>query len=147
MDLLNPFYFLLRRMLDFWNFCCSQNVFSVFSSSSQWIIDMFFKCAMCSQCPSLCPIRFALWFALGSYIDGWINKYPRFIMGLLAQAENGDKQFRNIKISCSQWEGSACTHLPWFVSLSWGERIFFHFSFVPNIFSSSSQCVPKDCSQ
>jgi hypothetical protein len=27
-------------------------------------------------------------------------------MGVLAQAKNGDKQFWNIEISCSQWEGS-----------------------------------------
>jgi hypothetical protein len=30
-------------------------------------------------------------------------------MGVLAQAKNGDEQFWNIKISCSQWEGSVCT--------------------------------------
>jgi len=29
--------------------------------------------------------------------------------GLLAKAKNGDEQFWNIEISCSQWEGSACT--------------------------------------
>jgi hypothetical protein len=29
-------------------------------------------------------------------------------MGVLAQAKNGDEQFWNIEISCSQWEGSAC---------------------------------------
>jgi hypothetical protein len=44
------FFLLLRRMLDFWNFCYSQSVLSVFSSSSQWVIDIFFKCPMCSQC-------------------------------------------------------------------------------------------------
>ncbi len=37
------------------------------------------------------------------------NKYTKFIMGVLAQAKNGDEQFWNIEISCSQWEGSACT--------------------------------------
>jgi hypothetical protein len=31
-----------------------------------------------------------------------MNKYPQFIMGVLAQAKNGDKQFWNIEISCSQ---------------------------------------------
>jgi hypothetical protein len=30
-------------------------------------------------------------------------------MGVLAQAKNGDEQFWNIEISCSQWEASACT--------------------------------------
>jgi hypothetical protein len=30
-------------------------------------------------------------------------------MGVLAQAKNGDKTVLEIKISCSQWEGSACT--------------------------------------
>jgi hypothetical protein len=30
-------------------------------------------------------------------------------MGVLAQAKNGDEQFWNIEISCSQCEGSACT--------------------------------------
>jgi hypothetical protein len=30
-------------------------------------------------------------------------------MGVLAQAKNGDEQFLEIGISCSQWEGSACT--------------------------------------
>jgi hypothetical protein len=33
-----------------------------------------------------------------------MNKYPQFIMDVLAQAKNGDKQFWNIEISCSQWE-------------------------------------------
>jgi hypothetical protein len=34
-----------------------------------------------------------------------INKYPQFMMGVLAQAKNGDEQSWNIEISCSQWEG------------------------------------------
>jgi len=29
-------------------------------------------------------------------------------MGVLAQAKNGDEQFWNIEISCTQWEGSTC---------------------------------------
>ncbi len=34
-------------------------------------------------------------------------KYPQFMMGVLVQAKNGDEQ--EIEISCSQWEGLACT--------------------------------------
>jgi hypothetical protein len=34
-------------------------------------------------------------------------KYPQFMMGVLVQAKNGNGQ--EIEISCSQWEGSACT--------------------------------------
>jgi hypothetical protein len=30
-----------------------------------------------------------------------INKYPQFIIGVLAKAKNGDEQFWNIEISCS----------------------------------------------
>jgi hypothetical protein len=30
-------------------------------------------------------------------------------MGVLSQAKNGDKQFLQREISCSQWEGSAFT--------------------------------------
>jgi hypothetical protein len=62
------------------------------------------------------------------------NKYPQFIMGVLAQAKNGDEQFWNIEISCSQWEGSACTQsaLIFFFQV-WGgdKRIFFKNSSVP----------------
>ncbi len=51
-----------------------------------------------------------------------------------------------IEISCSQWEGSACTQsalIFFLLSFGWGwQRIFFHFSFVPNMFLSSSQWVP-----
>jgi hypothetical protein len=51
-----------------------------------------------------------------------------------------------IKISCSQWKGSACTHEgSSFFLLGGGERDrdFFVFSLVPNVFISSSQCVPR----
>jgi hypothetical protein len=50
------------------------------------------------------------------------------------------------EISCSQWEGSACTHDgPWLV----GGEGFLIFSLVPSVFLLSSQRVPKFlmCSQ
>jgi hypothetical protein len=65
-------------------------------------------------------------------------------MGVLAQAKNGDKQFWNIEISCSQWEGSQhALKVPliyFLLSFGFGDGggFFFHFSFVPNMFSSSS---------
>jgi hypothetical protein len=63
-------------------------------------------------------------------------------MGVLAQAKNGDEQFWNIEISCSQWERSACTQSALiFFLLSfgcWGGGRGFHFSFAPNMFPSSS---------
>jgi hypothetical protein len=67
-------------------------------------------------------------------------------MGVLAQAKNGDEQFWNIEISSNQWEGSACTQSALiFFLLSFGcfgevgrSEDFFHFSFVPNMFPSSS---------
>ncbi len=58
-------------------------------------------------------------------------------MGVLAQAKNGDQQFLEIEISCSQWEGSACTQSALiFFLLSFGgrgrgERIFFIFPLSP----------------
>jgi hypothetical protein len=68
------------------------------------------------------------------------------MLGVLAQAKNGDEQFWNIAISCSEWEGSACTQSALIVFLlGWGRRggvvgrDFFHFSFVPNMFPSRSQ--------
>jgi len=62
------------------------------------------------------------------------NKYPQTIVGvLLAQAKNGDEHFWNIEISCSQWEGSACTQsaLIFFFQVWGAKRIFFKNSFVP----------------
>jgi hypothetical protein len=46
---------------------------------------------------------------LGFFVVLNKNKYSQFIMGVLDKAKNGDKQFWNIEISCSQWEGLACT--------------------------------------
>jgi len=73
-------------------------------------------------------------------------------MGVLAQAKNGDEQFWNIEISCSQWEGSACTQsaliffLLSFGCLGVGGRGFFSFflcsQHVPFKFLGS-QCVPQ----
>jgi hypothetical protein len=37
------------------------------------------------------------------------NKYPQLVIGGISRAKHGDEQFWNIEISCSQWEGSACT--------------------------------------
>jgi hypothetical protein len=59
-------------------------------------------------------------------------------MGVLAQAKNGDKQFW-------KWEGLACTRsalIFFLLSFGWAWEGFFHFSFVPNMFPSSSQYVP-----
>jgi hypothetical protein len=55
------------------------------------------------------------------------NKYPQTIVGVLAQAKNGDEHFWNIEISCSQWEGSACTQsaLIFFFKFGGDKRIFF----------------------
>jgi hypothetical protein len=76
-------------------------------------------------------------------------------MGVLAQAKNGDQKFLEIEISCSQWEGSACTQsaLIFFLSsFGWwwgggggGGGDFFNFYFVPNMFPSSSHQVPNMC--
>jgi hypothetical protein len=66
------------------------------------------------------------------------------MMGVLAQAKNGDEQFWNIEISCSQWEGSACTQsalIFFLLSFGVGED-FLHFSFVPIMFPSRSHQVP-----
>jgi hypothetical protein len=72
------------------------------------------------------------------------NKYPQFIMGVLAQAKNGDEQFWNIEIPCSQWEGSACTQsaLNFFFQVLGDKRIFLGIPSFPNVSPSSSQWVP-----
>jgi hypothetical protein len=62
-------------------------------------------------------------------------------MEVLAQARNGDEQILEIEISCSQWEGSACTQSAlFFFLLSFGLRgeEFFHFSFGPFKFPMGS---------
>jgi len=75
-------------------------------------------------------------------------------MGVLDKAKNGDKQFWNIEISCSQWEGSACTQsalIFLILSFVWvGEGFFFIFPLfptcslqVPNGFPSGSHGVPN----
>jgi hypothetical protein len=66
-------------------------------------------------------------------------------MGVLAEAKNGDEQFWNIEISCSQWEGSACTHDgPCFLLFEGvGGGGLKKFPLVPNIFSPCSQRVLK----
>ncbi len=99
---------------------------------------------MCCNVPNLCgtisregnsPVPYMyIYIFIG--ID-WANKYPQFIMGVLAQAKNGDEQFWNIKISCSHWEGSACTQsalILFFKASGWGEDFF--------SFSLCSQHVP-----
>jgi hypothetical protein len=74
-----------------------------------------------------------------------------------AQAKNGDKQFGN-KSSCSQWEGSACTHAgsSFFLLGEGTEGFFFVFSLFPMCYyhvpiefqflsgSQSSQLVTQD---
>jgi hypothetical protein len=69
------------------------------------------------------------------------HKYPQFVMG--------EEPFWIRKNSWSQWEGSACTQsaLIFLKFEGGGGGAFFHFSFVPNMFLSSSQCVPQGCSQ
>jgi hypothetical protein len=66
-----------------------------------------------------------------------LNKYPQFIWW---------QTVLEIEISCNQWEGSAYTQSAQifkFLSFgSGGKDFFFHFSFVPNMFLSSSQWVP-----
>jgi hypothetical protein len=56
-------------------------------------------------------------------------------MGVLIKAKNGDERFWNIEISCSQWEGSACTHsalIFFLLSFVWvGEGFFFIFPLFP----------------
>jgi hypothetical protein len=55
---------------------------------------------------------------------------PKFIMGVLVKAKNGDEQFWNIEISCSQWEGSACTQsalIFLILSFVWAGGGFFSF--------------------
>jgi hypothetical protein len=54
---------------------------------------------------------------------------PPVYKGVLAQAKNGDEQFWNIEISCSQWEGSACIQsalIFFLISFGWvwGEDFF-----------------------
>ncbi len=64
-------------------------------------------------------------------------------MRVWAQAKNGDEQFWNIEISCSQWEGSACTQSALiFFLLSFGggaEDFFFNFPLFPMF----PMCSPK----
>jgi len=66
-------------------------------------------------------------------------------MGVLAQPKNGDEQFWNIEILCSQWEGSACPQSALiFFLLSFGvagEGDFFPFFFVSFKFPMSSHQV------
>jgi hypothetical protein len=75
-----------------------------------------------------------------SFVEGfWIFWYfvvlnkittPKFIMGVLVKAKNGDEQFWNIEISCSQWEGSACTQsalIFLILSFVWAGGGFFSF--------------------
>ncbi len=60
-------------------------------------------------------------------------------MNILAQVKNGDDQFWNIEISCSQWEGSACTQSALILFIL---QLFPTCSFqVPNKFHIGSQCV------
>ncbi len=70
-------------------------------------------------------------------------------MGVLAQAKYGDQQFWRVKFHVTNGEGSACTQSAIYLfiiiflsllSFGWGARGFF--SFVPNMFPSSSQWVP-----
>jgi hypothetical protein len=64
------------------------------------------------------------------------------MLAVLAQAKNGDEQFWNIEISCSQWECSACTQsalIIFLLSLGGGGGDFFHFSYVRNMFPYRSQ--------
>ncbi len=79
------------------------------------------------------------------------DKYPWFIMGLLAWAKTRDEQFWNIEISCSQWEDSTCTQNVLFnekESFGSGDRarIFSFFLCSQNVllkFSMGSHQVPK----
>ncbi len=51
-----------------------------------------------------------------------------------------------IEIPCSQWERSACTESGSIFFFKFWVGVaedFFHSSFVPNMFPSSSQCVPN----
>jgi hypothetical protein len=109
--------------------------------------------------PSSWPVKkkeqYPLW--ISRFTTTVMNKYPQFIMDVLAQAKNGDKQFLNIEISCSQWERlsmhSNCLDL--FSFKFWGEGADFfpfflcsqHVPFKFPIFSLGSQCVPQGCSQ
>jgi hypothetical protein len=78
--------------------------------------------------------------------------------GVIARVKNDDKQFWNIEISCSQWEGSACTENALiFFLLSFGEggrgegflfilHLFPTCSFqVPNMFHRFSMCWARVC--
>ncbi len=87
-----------------------------------------------------------------------INKYPQFIMGVLAQAKNGDKQFWKQKFHAVNGKAQHALKLPWFIFLLsfflGGGEIFFIFPVfsicslqVPNGFPSGSQYVPQGCSQ
>ncbi len=87
-------------------------------------------------------------------MPGGIHIWSRFQMESTselwtwAQAKNGDQQtVLEIEISCSQWEGSACTQstLILFYFKFWVRgkgRIFFFFFIFP-LFPSSSQWVPN----
>jgi hypothetical protein len=74
------------------------------------------------------------------------NKYPQFIMEVLAQTKSGGGTVLEIEISCSQWERAQhALKVPQFFSLSFGVGVgedSFHYSFVPNMFPSSSQWEP-----
>ncbi len=73
-------HFFLLRMLDFWKSCCSQSIPKVFLVCSHQVPNELLTHFSSAQCvhnvTSLCPICFALCFALGTYIDLWINKCP-----------------------------------------------------------------------
>jgi hypothetical protein len=64
-------------------------------------------------------------------------------MGVLVQVENGDKQFCELEVSCTHWEGSACTQSALLFSFKFvggrgGRGGFFSFFLcsqqVPNVF-------------
>ncbi len=110
------------------------------------------------------PLFFFSWrggeFFLGS-LETNKNKDPQFIMGVpISPGQKWWWTVLEIEISCSQWEGSACTQsaLIFFSFKFWGGgRRTFSFSFVPNMFpwgyhkfpmcSVGSQCVRQGRSQ
>jgi len=71
---------------------------------------------------------------------------PSSILPLpLAQAKSVDQQFWKSKLHASNGLAEACTQGSFWAGV-WGEG-FCSFSFVLNMFPSSSQCVPQGCSQ
>jgi hypothetical protein len=72
------------RVMGYLDFCCSSQVLTTFSSSSQWVPNMFLKLTMCSLTCSqlhftfshmLCPILFSWKLCSWANIETYVSMF------------------------------------------------------------------------